>query len=56
MSGENLKGREIIDRVVERCVRGGMPEQQARARAIETRRRIEGDSCAQKRPKPQPTE
>ena len=56
MSGERPDGRQIIDRVVERCVRGGMPEEQARARAIETRRRIEGDACAKRRPKPEPTE
>jgi len=54
MSGETREGRAIIDRVVERCVRGGMPEGAARKRATETRRRLEGDANAQKRPQPPP--
>lgn len=56
MSGERPEGRAIIDRVVERCVRGGMSEGDARKRATETRRRLEGDHSAQKRPKPPPSE
>ena len=54
MSGETREGRAIIDRVVERCVRGGMPEGAARKRATETAAASKATPTPRSAPSPHP--